>query len=235
MDSPSSKPSPTVERSSPETAVDTLTRAGDATLQIAGESGAGRKSNYSILVQGEVRSSSILSSKDPEESVTTLENDTKLLSGSVFGENAGFVFAGDVLAAEFDDPEPTIKLDGTIVDPGRWLTVKEYVGYGPAQESVEDPFSTSGDLGAARGDPSNPETYVIELEADGLDETGAYCLDIDGQVLDSPESITIPEKGDRVYGCLRPGCSVTVEVRGVVTRIDTPDGVDCSVQARGND
>lgn len=233
MDGPAPETPSKFDGSSPETAVDTLTRIGEVSLQIEGD-GSGRKRSYSILVKGEVRASSILSSKDPKESVTLLENDTKLLSGDVYGENAGFVVSGDILAAEFDDPEPTVKLDGEIIDPGRWPTVKEYIGYGPKQESVEDPFPRSGELGAPPGDPLDPEKYLVELDAHESDDTGAYCFDVDGQVIDHSDGATISDKGDRVYGYLHPGCSATIEVRGVITRIDTADGIDFAVRARGN-
>lgn len=232
MDGPASKTSTTFDSPAPETAADTLTRVEEFTLEVAGEKGEGRKSSYSILVQGEVRASSILSSKDPEESVTMLENDAKLLCGSVYGDTAGFVVSGEILAAEFDDPEPTVKVDGAFVDTGRWPTVKEYIGYGPEQESVEDPFPNSGELGASPGDPLNPEEYLVELDAGELDETEAYCFDIDGEVVDQPDGMTVSEKGDRVYGCLHPGCTATITVRGVITRIETADGIGFSVSAQ---
>lgn len=233
MDGPASKTSTTLDSSAPETAVGNSTRVEEVTFQIAGDRVEGRKSSYSILLQGEIRASSVLSSKNPEESVTMLENNTKLLSGSVYGEKAGFVVEGEVLAAEFDDPEPTVKLDGEIVDQGRWPTVKEYIGYGPQEESVRDPFPHSGELGAAPGDPLNPEEYVIELDARESGKTRAYCFDIDGRIIDRPDGTAVSEKGDRVYGYLHPGCSATIEVRGVITRTDTADGIDFSVRARG--
>lgn len=232
MDGPASRTPATIDSSAPETATDTLPRAEEVTLQIEGDSRDGRKSSYSILVRGEISASSLLSSKDPEESVMLLENDTKLLTGSVYGDEAGFVLRGDVLAAEFDDPEPTIKLDGAIVDTGRWPAVREYIGYGAGQESVEDPFPDSGELGATPGDPLNPEEYLVELDAREAEATEAFCFDVDGEVLDHPDGTTVSEKGDRVYGCLHPGRTATIALRGVVTRIETPDGIDFSVRAR---
>lgn len=233
MDAPAPEPAATIDSSSPETAAATLTSAEEVTLQIEGaDSGPGRKVGYSILVQGDIRASSLLSSTDPEESVTLLENDTKLLTGTVYGDESGFVVAGAVLAAEFDDPEPTVKLDGAVVDTSQWPTVKEYIGYGPGQESVEDPFPDSGELGACPGDPLNPEEYVIELDGDELEETEAYCFDIDGEVLDRPDGMTVSDEGDRVYGCLHPDSTATIAVRGVVTRIETAAGIGFSVGAR---
>lgn len=232
MDGPASQASATIDSSPPETAADTLTRVEEATLQITGDSKTGQKSSYSILVRGEIRASSLLSSKEPAESVTLLENDTKLLTGSVYGDEVGFVVRGDILAAEFDNPEPTVKLDEKVVDTGRWPTVKEHIGFGPDQEPVEDPFPESGELGAAPSDPLNPEEYVIELDADGSEETEAFCLDVDGEVLDQPAGTTVSEKGDRVYGCLHPGSTETIAVRGVITRIETADGIGFSVSAR---
>lgn len=232
MDGPASKSSTPLDRSAPETTADSLTRVEEATLEIAGDSKEGRKSSYSILVQGEVRASSLLSSKDPEASVTMLENDAKLLCGSVYGDEVGFVVSGEILAAEFDDPEPTVKLDGAIVDTGRWPTVKEYIGFGPGQDPVEDPFPDGGELGASPGDPLNPEEYLVELDARELDETEAFCFDVDGEVLDQPDGTTVSDRGDRVYGCLHPGCTATIGVRGVITRIETADGIGFSVCAR---
>lgn len=232
MDGPASKTSTPIENASPQTAVDALTGAGEKTLQIAGRSTDGRESSYSILLQGEVRSSSILSSKDPEESVTLLENDTKLLSGSVFGGEAGFVLDGELLAAEFDDPAPTLTLDGSVVDTGRWPTVKEYLGFGSDQESVQDPFPDSGELGATPRDPLHPEEYVVELDGGALTETEAYCFDVDGTVLSEPAGTTVSDRGDRVFGCLHPDATATITVRGVITRIETADAIDFSVRAR---
>lgn len=232
MDGPASKSSPPIESSAPQTAVDSLTGTGESTLQIAGNSTDGRESSYSILLQGEVRSSSILSSKDPEESVTLLENNTKILSGSVFGGEAGFVLEGDVLAAEFDEPEPSLKLDGSVVDTGRWPTVKEYLGYGPGQESVKDPFPDSGELGATPRDPLHPEEYVVELDGGALAEAEAYCFDVDGTVLSEPAGTTVSDRGDRVFGCLHPDATARITVRGVITRIETADAIDFTVRAR---
>lgn len=230
MDGPASKTSPQLDSSSTEPAVDALTRVEDITLQIEGDKREGRTSGYSILIQGEVQASSVLSSNDPEESITLFENNTKLLSGRVSGERVGFVIKGKILAAEFDEPAPKVELDGSIIEPGRWPTVKEYTGYGPGQESVEDPFPDSGELGASRGDPLNPEDYIIELDARELGETEAYCFDVDGQIIDHPDTMTISDKGDRGYGYIHPGCSAQIEVRGVITRIDTADGIDFSVK-----
>ena len=232
MDGPASKPSATIDSSAPETTSHTLSRVEEVTLQIAGDSNDGRECCYSILIRGEIRASSVLSSKDPEESVTLLENDTKLLTGSVYGGEAGFLVTGEVLAAEFDEPEPTVKVDGAVVDTARWPTVKEYIGFGPEHEPVEDPFPDSGELGASPGDPLDPEEYVVELDADGIDETEAYCFDIDGEVLDQPAGTTVSERGDRVYGCLHPDSTAKIAVRGVITRIETADGIGFSVSAR---
>jgi hypothetical protein len=232
MDGPASKTSTPLDSSTPETAADSLTRLEEVPLEIEGDHERGRTVSYSILIQGEVRASSLLSSRDPAESVTLLENDTKLLCGSVHGDTAGFVVAGDVLAAEFDEPEPTVKLDGAIVDTRRWPTVKEYVGYGPGGESVEDPFPESGELGAPPRDPLDPEEYHVELDARDLEETEAFCFDVDGEVVDQPDGTTVSARGDRVYGCLHPGTTATITVRGVITRVETADGIDFSVSAR---
>lgn len=232
MDGPAPRTSTNLDSSPAETAASALTSLEEATLRIEGASDSGRKSCYSLLVQGEVRESSILSSRDPDASVTLLQNNTKLLSGSVYGGRAGFVVSGKVLAAEFDDPEPTVTLDGDVVEDGRWPTVTEYLGAGPDQETVEDPFPDSGVLGATPGDPLDPEEYVVELDATGAADTGAFCFDVDGTITDHPESATISDGGDRVYGYLPAGNTAAIRVRGVITRIDTADGVDFSVAAR---
>lgn len=233
MDGPASETATKLESASMETGGDALPRVEEVPLQIAGDRGEGRKCSYSILLQGEVQTNSKLSSKEPEESITLLENNTKLLSGSVYGERVGFVVMGEVLAAEFDEPEPTVKLAGEVIDPGRWPSVKEYMGHGPQEESVTDPFPNSGEWGASPRDPLDPEEHVIELDAGDSEAPEAYCFDVDGQILNRPDGMTISEKGDRVYGYVHPGTSAQINVRGVIMRIETADGIDFSVRARG--
>lgn len=231
MESPTSPAASQSAKSATDTVADALTREGEVTLHIEDSRGEG-ESRYSLLVQGEIQSSSILSSDEPDETVTLLENDTKLVSGSVSGGTAGFVLNGLILAAEFDDPEPGVKVGGAFVDPERWPTVKEYTGHGSDQEMVEDPFPNSGELGATPGDPLNPEEYVLELDARELDEVDAYCFDVDGEIIGHSDGVTVSDAGERVYGCLRPGSSARIEVRGLITRIDTADGIDFTVSAR---
>lgn len=211
---------------------DALTQDGEVTLQITGDKQQGRKNGYSILLQGEIQASSILSSNDPEETIMLLENNTRLLSGSVHGETAGFVLDGKIVAAEFDDPEPTVKLGGAIIDSKRWPTVKEYTGYGPDRESVEDPFSTNEEVGTPPSDPLNADGYTVELDATELDNAKAYCFDVDGEIISHPDSATVSDQEDRVYGYLCPEWSAKIEVRGTITRIDTAEGIDFTVRAR---
>lgn len=220
------------EQSATDATADPLTREGEVILQIDGDNTGGRERGYSFLVHGEVQASSILSRNDPDRTITLLENNTKLVSGSVSRSKAGFVLDGRILAAEFDVPEPAIRVDGTLIDPERWPTVKEYIGHGPGEEPVEDPFPNSGELGASPGDPLSPEEYIIDLDAREADETEAYCFDVDGEIIGHSNGVTVSDEGDRVYGCLCPGGSAQIEIRGVVTRIDTADGIDFSVRAR---
>jgi len=227
MDTPTSSPASRPDTQTTAIGAEALTSDGDATLQIEG---GAQQSGYSILIQGDIQASSILSTNDPEEAVTLLENDTQLVSGSVSGDVAGFVLTGTIVAVEFDDPAPTIKIDGAYVDPDQWPSVKEYTGYGPGQDAVEDPFPNSGELGASPGDPLNPEEYIIELEATGTEQAEAYCFDIEGHVIDHSVSTTVAD--ERVYGCLQPGRSARIAVSGMITRIDTADGIGFSVRAR---
>lgn len=213
-------------------AADTPDQKGEVAFQIEGDGPGGRPTGYSVLVSGEVQSSSILSSEPLRETVTLLEDDTKLLSGTVRGGTVGFVLDGDIIAAEFDDPAPSVRLDGTVVDPERWPTVKAYLGDGARQEPVADPFPNSGELGKPCGDPLDPLEAVVVLEADDPDDAGAYCFDLDGDVLAHPDSASVSADGDRVFGYLYPGWSAEIEIRGAVTRIDTADGIDFSVRAR---
>lgn len=229
MDSPTPETISQPDRSPTDAGVDGLIRDGEVTIQIERD---GRPGGYSILVRGEVQASSILSTGEHDATITVLEDDTRLLSGSVGGETVGFVLDGRILAAGFDDPQPSVKVDGAYVDPEQWPTVKEYTGFGPDQEPVEDPFPESGELGTPRNDPLNPEAYVVELDADDAEAPAAYCLDVDGAVGDRSDDVTVSEMGDRVYGCLRPGESARVELQGVVTRIETADGIDFSVRSR---
>lgn len=235
MESPTSPTASQSDRSTTDTVTDVLTRDGEVTLHVEGGSRGGEESRYSFLVQGEIQASSILSSTDPDETVVLLENNTKLVSGSVSGGSVGFVLSGHVLAAEFDDPEPKIKVGGAFVDPEQWPTVKEYTGHGPGQEPVDDPFPNSGVLGASPNDPLNPEEYILELDARELENADAYCFDVDGEIIGYSEGVTISDSEERVYGCLRPGSSARIEVRGVITRIDTADGIDFTVRARGDE
>lgn len=232
MESPTSPAASQPEGCPTDAAAETLTREGGVTLCIEGDGLGSRASSYSFLVQGDVQASSILSSTDPAETVTLLENDTKLVSGSLSGGTAGFVLTGQIVAAEFEDPGTSVKVGGSFVDPEGWPTVTGYTGHGPGQEPVEDPFPNSGELGASPNDPLNPEEYVLELDARGLEETDAYCFDVDGEIIGHSDGVTVSDSAERVYGCLQPGASARIEVRGVITRIDTADGIDFSVRAR---
>jgi hypothetical protein len=205
---------------------------GAVRVELTASKDADTLGGYSLLVRGDVQSSSILSTTEPDESVTLLENDTQLVSGSLASGTVGFVVDGTIVAAEFDEPTPTVKLGGAYVDPAQWPTVKEYTGFGPGQDPVEDPFPDSGELGGARNDPLRPEEYVIELDAGEIADPEAYCFDIDGDVLDCSGGPTVSENGDRVYGCLRAGTSAQITIRGQITRIDTADGIEFTVGAR---
>ncbi len=231
MSGPATRASSATDDRSAEAAVDALATDGEVAFQIEGDERRGRTSGYSILVQGSVQASSVLSSTAPGESVVVLEDDTKLLSGTVRAGTAGFVVDGEVLAAEFDDPAPTIRLDGEVVDPDRWPTVKGYLGSGARQDPVEDPFPNSGELGKPRGDPLDPLESVVVLEARETEDAGAYCLDLDGEVLEYPDSASISASGDRIFGYLYPGWSVRIAIRGAVTRVDTADGIRFSAHA----
>jgi len=230
MDTPTTQPASQSKGSLAEASVDALTQEGQVSFQITTNSQCG----YSVLVRGDLKASSILSTIPPTETITVLENNTRLLSGSVSGETAGFVLTGQIVAMEFDDPDPEVRVDGSLIDPTQWPTVKEYTGHGPHQEAVEDPFPESGELGGSPGDPLKPDEYVIELGAANEGETEAYCFDIDGEIIDRSDSVTVSETEDRVYGCLAPGDSAQVEVRGVVTRAETAQGIDFTVRIREN-
>jgi len=203
---------------------------GNTPLQVTADGAERRPTGYSILVRGDVESSSILSSASPESAVTLFDDDVRLLSGSVAGETAGFVVEGTIIAAEFDDPEPTVKLGDAVVDTDRWPTVEEYTGHGPNQDPVEDPFPNSGELGAPSGDPLAPDEYVVELDASDAEGPAAYCFDVDGAVFDGEDATTVSANGDRAYGCLAPDETTRIELRGVVTRIDTEDGLSFSIR-----
>ncbi len=216
---------------SSETTSSLLSNTGETKLQISGDKQLGRKSGYSILLRGDVTASSILSSSDPNRSVTELENDTKLLAGSVRGGTAGFVLHGTILAAEFDDPVPTVKLDGSVVDPDQWPTVREVTGYGSEGSELSDPFTPFDNV---TKQSTEPTSSVVTLDATDLTEPAAYCLDVDGEVLERPESATVADAGDRVFGYLNPGASESIEVAGDVTRVDAGDGVEFSIRRAEN-
>lgn len=230
MSSPPFPASTQSEPSASDPAVDVLTRDDEVALVVESTSGAGQSSHYSMLVRGEIQASSVLSTGDPAASVTVLEDDTTLVSGSLAGGTAGFVVDGEVVAAEFDGGEPTLTVDGLVVDPDRWPTVTAYPGHGPGQDPVEDPFPNSGELGATPEDPLNPEEYVLELDASGLDAADAYCFDVDGAVLDHSDGVMVSKSGERVFGSLQPDASARIEVRGAITRIDTADGIEFAIR-----
>lgn len=209
-----------------------LVQEGQVRLELESSEGSETRCGYSLLVRGVVQPSSVLSSTDPNETVTLLENDTKLVTGDLAGGKVGFIIDGTVVAAEFDEATPTVKLGGAYVDPAQWPTVTEYTGFGPDQEPVEDPFPDSGELGGARDDPLDPEEYVIELDATGIPTPEAYCFDVDGDVLDCAGGPTVSENGDRVYGCLDADSSARITIQGHVTRIDTADGIEFTVSER---
>lgn len=232
MSEPTTGASTQLEEGPSGAAVDTLDQSGEVAFQIEGEGPGRRASGFSVLVRGDIQASSILSSEPLRETVTLLEDDTKLLSGDVRGGTAGFVLDGEIIAAEFDDPTPSVRIDGTAVDPERWPTVKAYLGNGARQDPVDDPFPNSGELGKPRGDPLDPLEAVVVLDAEDADDAGAYSFDLDGDVLDHPDSASVSSTGDRVFGYLYPGWTASIEIRGAVTRIETADGIGFSVRAR---
>lgn len=232
MDSSSSQSKSGASGSRRDAGAEALVQEGAVRLELEPGEGAGTPCGYSLLVRGTVESSSILSSVDPDETVTLLENDTKLVSGSLAGGTVGFVLEGEVVAAEFDDPAPAVKVGGAYVDPAQWPTVTEYTGFGGGQDLVEDPFPEGAELGSARDDPLDPDEYVVEVESVETTTPEAYCFDVDGEVLESAGGATVSGTGDRVFGCLRPGESARVTIRGLVTRIDSADGLDVSVGDR---
>ncbi|MHB9286310.1 hypothetical protein ACKVMT_04630 [Halobacteriales archaeon Cl-PHB] len=205
-----------------------LSKTREVKLQIEGDRQLGRKSGFSILLRGDVTASSILSSNDPSRSVMELENDTKLLAGNVRGGTAGFVLEGAIVAAEFDEPAPTVKLDGTVVDPAQWPTVKEVTGHGNEADQLSSPFTAPDEAALT---PAEPTESVVTLDATDLTDAVAYGVDVQGDVVDHPDTATVPESGDRIYGYLFSGNSVTIEVAGAVTRVDVPDGVEVTVQS----
>ena len=194
-------------------------------LEIEGDTSEGRKSGFSFLLAGTVVASSILSTAEPTRSVTELEGDAMLLAGSVRGETAGFVLRGSVVAAEFDEPEPTVRLDGTVVDTDQWPSVRETVGHGTASPTLSAPFSGDESASATLA----PVTSVVTLEATDLNERAAFGVDVAGAVVDHSATTRVSADGDRVYGYLDPGASATVEVAGSVTRIDAGDGIEYAV------
>lgn len=213
---------------------DALTREGGASFLVESDGHARAEVDYSFLVRGDIQASSILSTGATAETVTLLEDDTKLVSGSLSGGRDGFVLDGTIVAAEFDDDAPRVTIGGVAVDPSQWPTVTEYMGHGPRQDPVEDPFPNVGELGGSTGDPLHPEEYVIELDADGLDEADAYCFDVDGEVVEHSDAVSVSESGERVFGRLQPGADARIDVRGVLTRIDTAEGIEFTIRARKN-
>lgn len=232
MDSPSSQRDAGAPGSPRDAGVDALVQEGEVRLEIEPSERADTHCGYSILVRGAVQPSSILSNGDPDATVSLLEDDTKLVTGGLAGGTVGFVVDGAIVAAEFDDPTPSVKVGGAYVDPAGWPTVKEYTGFGPGQDPVADPFPDSAELGAARDDPLDPDEYVVEIEAAETTDPAAYCFDVEGEVLDRAGGATVSGTGDRVYGCLRPGESARVTIGGLVTRIDTADGLEFTVRDR---
>ena len=233
MDSPTSQPTSQSAQSPTETGADVLVRDGAVKVELQAGDDATTHCGYSLLICGEVQPSSILSNGTGNETVTLLENDTKLVSGNLDGGTAGFVVEGTIVAAEFDDDDAaTVTLDGAYVDMDRWPSVSEYLGHGPGQEPVADPFPGSGELGAVADDPLNPEEYVIELDANELDSPEAYCFDVDGDVLETTGGPTVTKQSDRVFGCLRPGKTATITIRGHVTWIETADRLEFTIGAR---
>lgn len=230
MASPPSASSVQSDQSATETTTNVLPGTEGELLELQASSGA-HPAGYSLLIRGEIESSDILSAADPEVTVTVLANNTKLVAGTVSGGRVGFLLNGEILAAEFDDPEPTVKIGGAFVDHDHWPTVKSYTGHGPDQEPVRDPFPDGGDMTCPPADPLNPRDYVVELDAADLEGTGAFCFDLDGEVLDHPETVSVSESGDRVYGCVTEGETIEVGVDGLITRIDTARGIHFSVTA----
>lgn len=231
MEAPRDKP-PRTDEIRTDDAVDSIEQQEVVTIQLVGSAQSGATAGYSLLFEGDIETVSALSEDEPEAAVVPLDGERKLLSGNIADGTDGFVLVGSVLAAEFDDPEPTVKLDGTVVESGQWPTLDTYIGSGPGQEPVEDPFPDSGMLGAPLGDPLRPSEFVLELTAPGGDETGSYRFDVDGEILSGPDGSAVSETGDSVSGELLPGESAAIELRGMVTGIETHSAIEFTTRAR---
>lgn len=99
-------------------------------------------------------------------------------------------------------------------------------------EPVADPFPNRGMLGKPRGDPLDPEEYVVTIEAGADGDGRSYRLDVDGGVRSHPDGASVERDGERVSGELASDESVEVVVRGLVTWIEADDALEVTVRER---
>lgn len=100
------------------------------------------------------------------------------------------------------------------------------------QEPVADPFPNRGMLGKPHGDPLDPAEYVVTFEAEDDVAERPYRLDVDGEIRSHPDDATVADEAERVSGELSRGESARVVVRGMLTWIETADGVDLSIRVQ---
>lgn len=189
------------------------------------------KSDYSLLVKGDITRQSGMTKK-ANISITELGKSKQLVSGFASASPDTFVLAGEITAVEFEDPKPTIEINGTALDSSRWPDVSEYINGYSVQEPVADPFLTNGVLGSSPTDPLNPDEYRIELCGDSLSEPKIYSFSFDGSVLNYTDGVTVSEEDQNITGTLQPNHTATIVLRGLITEINPHDRIDFEITPR---
>lgn len=177
---------------------------------------------FSVCFRGDLRTDPLPASVDVSD-VEPAGSDARRLSGRADGDATAMVVDGELLAATFEEPAPTLWIGDEAVEADAWPTVEEYAptiadselaGSADAadaaapdahlSEPVPEPFPERGMLGKPLGDPLDPKEFVVEIEADDAqassaadDPSGAasFVLEIEGDVTAASDAAEVAAVG----------------------------------------
>lgn len=206
---------------------------------------ADRERSFALCVRGDVSADPLPEDVDVEPAPATVAADARLLSGSVDGDAVEVVVEGELLAASFEEPAPTVWIGDDAVDHAAWPPV-DGAPSTAAQEPVPEPFPERGMLSKPLGDPLDPKRYEVEVDASGADEPCSLRLEVDGTVEDAPDAVEVTSVGDaseddssgegdpdeRATATVAPGERLAVAFRGMATWLQADRDADVTVRER---